>query len=79
LADLRESGAIEQDADTVLLLYRAEFYSDLRTDKNEGTAELIIAKQRNGPTDTINLTFRKEIMKFENWTGELAPDLEPAE
>jgi replicative DNA helicase len=76
LADLRESGAIEQDADTVLLLYRAEAYPELRTPENEGKAELIIAKQRNGPTDTVTLTFRKEVMKFENWSGEIAPDIE---
>jgi len=76
LADLRESGAIEQDADTVLLLYRADAYPELRTPENEGKAELIIAKQRNGPTDTVMLTFRKEIMKFENWSGELAPEIE---
>ncbi len=76
LADLRESGAIEQDADTVLLLYRADAYPELRTPENEGKAELIIAKQRNGPTDTVMLTFRKEVMKFENWSGELAPEIE---
>ncbi len=79
LADLRESGAIEQDADTVLLLYRAEAYPDLRTPENEGKAEVNIAKQRNGPTDMIILTFRKEFMKFENWTGEIAPELEGEE
>jgi replicative DNA helicase len=76
LADLRESGAIEQDADMVLLLYRADAYSDLRKPENEGIAELNIAKQRNGPTDTITLTFRKEIMKFENYVGEVYSETE---
>jgi replicative DNA helicase len=75
LADLRESGAIEQDADMVLLLYRADAYSELRKPENEGVAELNIAKQRNGPTDTFNLTFRKEVMKFENSIGEIAQEI----
>jgi replicative DNA helicase len=75
LADLRESGAIEQDADMVLLLYRADAYPELRKPENEGIAELNIAKQRNGPTDTFNLTFRKEVMKFENAIGEIAQEI----
>jgi replicative DNA helicase len=79
LADLRESGAIEQDADMVLLLYRADAYPELRKPENEGIAELNIAKQRNGPTDMINLTFRKEIMKFDNYIGEIAPEFEAEE
>ncbi len=70
LADLRESGAIEQDADVVLLLYRSEVYADVLKKVQPGVAELNIAKQRNGPTGTIKLTFRKDIMKFENYTGE---------
>jgi replicative DNA helicase len=63
MADLRESGAIEQDADLVLLLHRAEYY-----DANEqpGIAELIIAKNRNGATDTVKLAFLKNITRFEN-------------
>jgi len=64
LSDLRESGAIEQDADVVLMLYREEYYNP--TDENRGTAEVIIAKQRNGPTDTIKLTFMKDYTRFEN-------------
>jgi len=64
LADLRESGAIEQDADVVTLLFREEFYTP--TEENRGVAELTIAKQRNGPTGTINLTFIKEYTRFEN-------------
>lgn len=79
LADLRESGAIEQDADMVLLLYRSEVYSELGDKIKPGEAELNIAKQRNGPTGPITLTFRKEIMKFENWTGEIIPELETGE
>ena len=63
LADLRESGAIEQDADLVALLFREEFY--LQTDENRGVAELIIAKQRNGPVGTIPLAFVKEYTRFE--------------
>ncbi len=63
MADLRESGAIEQDADLVLLLHRPEYY-----DPNDqpGIAELIIAKNRNGATDTVKLSFRKNFMRFEN-------------
>jgi len=64
LADLRESGAIEQDADLVGLLMREEYY--IPTEENKGIAELIIAKQRNGPVGTIKLTFIKEFMRFEN-------------
>jgi replicative DNA helicase len=63
MADLRESGAIEQDADMVLLLHRPEYY-----DPNDqpGIAELIVAKNRNGATNTIKLTFLKNFMRFEN-------------
>jgi len=64
LSDLRESGAIEQDADLVILLLREEYYK--ATDENKGIAEVIIAKQRNGPTDTMKLAFISEFMRFEN-------------
>ncbi|HZH31233.1 MAG TPA: replicative DNA helicase [Pyrinomonadaceae bacterium] len=64
LADLRESGAIEQDADVVAFIYRDEQYN--RTEENEGLAEVIIAKQRNGPTGTANLVFLKQFTRFEN-------------
>ena len=64
LSDLRESGAIEQDADLVLLLLREEYYTP--TEDNKGIAEAIIAKQRNGPVGSIKLTFIKEYMRFEN-------------
>jgi len=65
LSDLRESGAIEQDADLVLFLYREEYYERDMSSK-PGEAEVIIAKQRNGPTGKIDLVFRANQMKFEN-------------
>jgi replicative DNA helicase len=64
LSDLRESGSIEQDADLVAFIYREEQYN--RTEENTGTAELIVAKQRNGPTGTVSLAFLKEFTRFEN-------------
>ncbi len=64
LSDLRESGAIEQDADVVMFIYRESVYKP--TEENRGSAELIIAKQRNGPTDTVNLVFLREFTRFEN-------------
>ncbi|MCX8014514.1 MAG: DnaB-like helicase C-terminal domain-containing protein, partial [candidate division WOR-3 bacterium] len=78
LADLRESGAIEQDADMVLLLYRPWVYQEFRNDQSlKGIAEINIAKQRNGPTETFRLTFLEELMKFENMTSEVPEELEP--
>ncbi len=65
LSDLRESGAIEQDADLVVLLLREEYYSPNTEDK-KGLAEAIIAKQRNGPVGTVYLTFINEYTRFEN-------------
>jgi replicative DNA helicase len=64
LADLRESGAIEQDADVVAFIYREEQYN--RTEENAGIAEIIVAKQRNGPTGIAKLAFLKEFTRFEN-------------
>lgn len=65
ISDLRESGAIEQDADLVLLLYRAKFYARA-DDEVDDTAEVIIGKQRNGPLGVVKLTFLDECMRFEN-------------
>ena len=68
LSDLRESGAIEQDSDVVILLFREEYYKP--TDENQGIADIIIAKQRNGPVGTIKLTFLKEYTKFTDMARE---------
>jgi replicative DNA helicase len=65
LSDLRESGALEQDADVVILIYREDRYNPQA--ENEGIAEIIVAKQRNGPTDTIKLAFIKERTRFESY------------
>ncbi len=69
LSDLRESGSIEQDADVVIFLNRPEYYGIMKNengDSNEGVAEIIIGKQRNGPTGTVRLAFIKEYARFEN-------------
>ena len=67
LSDLRESGSLEQDADIVMFLYREEYYNREESDK-ANVAEVIIAKNRNGPTTAINLYFDKETMRFDNLT-----------
>ena len=64
LSDLRESGALEQDADVVLFIYREEQYE--KTEETEGIAEIIVGKQRNGPTGSVKLAFVKEFTRFEN-------------
>ena len=69
LADLRDSGAIEQDADVIAFLYRHEYY-DRNDLENKGKAEINIAKQRNGPTRTTSLAFRDSVAKFENLARE---------
>ncbi|MCL0042400.1 replicative DNA helicase [Thermodesulfovibrionales bacterium] len=67
LADLRESGALEQDADVIIFLYRDEFYNK-NNPSNKGKAELIVAKQRNGPTGIVNLTYLADSTKFVDFT-----------
>ncbi len=66
MADLRESGAIEQDADVIMFIYRDDYYNQGRVRKEPGVAEIIIAKQRNGPVGTVKLAFARQYTKFEN-------------
>ncbi len=68
MSDLRESGSIEQDADVVTFIYRDEYYKP--SEENAGIAELLISKQRNGPTGSVKMAFLKEFTRFENYFGE---------
>jgi replicative DNA helicase len=71
MSDLRESGAIEQDADVIMLLHREDYYQE--TEQNRGLAEVIVAKQRNGPTGSVKLRFFREFMRFESFSGHAEP------
>jgi len=71
MSDQRESGAIEQDADVIMLLHREEYFNP--TEENAGLAQLIIAKQRNGPTGEVQLRFFRNFMRFENFQRRSEP------
>ena len=82
MSDLRESGAIEQDADVVALLHRADYFMSEEQKKNSdkiGVTEVIIAKQRNGPTGTASLHFDSSCTRFDNLAVAPEPDYVPAD
>jgi replicative DNA helicase len=74
MSDLRESGSIEQDADVIMLLHREDYYRMSEPDfVPDNIAEVIIAKQRNGPTGTVKLTFMNKTTRFENLSTQADP------
>ena len=75
LADLRESGAIEQDADVIIFLYRDEIYNR-ESEENKGRAEVIVSKQRNGPTGEVTLSFLSFCTRFEDFSDREYLDIE---
>ena len=81
LSDLRESGAIEQDADLIMMLYREDYYEEDASSGNQGTAELIINKQRNGPTGVVELKWLPQYGSFENYipSSEIPPPDPPSD
>ncbi len=73
ISDLRESGSIEQDADVIILMHREDYYDENHKEKNK--VELNIAKQRNGPTGKVTLTFLRDILRFENYQNKIPLDV----
>jgi replicative DNA helicase len=73
LSDLRDSGAIEQDADLVIFIHRPEYY-DREDESKRGIAEIMLSKNRNGPTGDIDLYFHREFTRFDNLTPRTEPE-----